>query len=331
MKALLVGICCISYLGLWGQYAPQAGLAGSDALSAGSGAFVGWATGCSIYRGYMNIADTALGLASAGDSSMATGPADDYTVSLGDSGVAVLTFAHPIYNGPGPDFAVYENAFLNPANDSQAFLELGFVEVSSDGIHYTRFPATSLTQDSVQATNDTYLYANSLHNLAGNYIAMWGTPFDLEELAGTEGLDINRITHVRVVDAIGAISGHSSHDSAGRVVNDPWPTPYPSCGFDLDAVGVLHELNVAVGQLQGNLSVRAWPNPAADELSIAIPATLVDGVTATITSLTCSPLQAWTLMPGIHRLPVAAYPAGMYYLTIRDTNGNQWVEKICKY
>jgi hypothetical protein len=39
---------------------------------------------------------------------------DGSIVSLGDSGIAIATFAHPIYNGSGPDFAVFENGFQKP-------------------------------------------------------------------------------------------------------------------------------------------------------------------------------------------------------------------------
>jgi hypothetical protein len=252
-------------------------------------------------------------------------------VSLGDSGVAVLTFAHPIYNGTGPDFAVFENGFLNPSNDSQAFLELGFVEVSSDGVNYTRFPATSLTDDNVQITNDSYMYANLLHNLAGSYIAMYGTPFDLEELAGTPGLDINNITHVRIVDVIGDISGHSTHDSAGRVVNDPWPTPYPSCGFDLDAVGVIHEVGAnSVQQLSNEVTVSVFPNPATDVLIVRVKGPQPEGLQGTLTSIAGNVLQQYTLSGNDNVLPVAQYPAGMYYLVLCDANGNKWVEKVTK-
>ena len=313
------------------QYAPQAGLPGSTAISATSSVFVGWATQCTVYRGLMNIADPALGYASAGDSSLAIGPADDYTVSLGDSGVAVLTFAHPIYNGEGPDFAVFENGFVDGANDSEAFLELGFVEVSSDGIHYTRFPANSLTQNKVQLNNDSYIYANDLHNLAGSYIAMYGTPFDLAELEGMPGVDINNITHVRIIDVIGDINGHSTYDSAGRVVNDPWPTPYPSCGFDLDAVGVINEAGASgVQRPVPNVTIHTFPNPVADELTVAIPGTRPDGMTATLTSITGNILQQCPLPQEYNILNMAHYPAGMYYLTLCDTNGNKWVRKITK-
>jgi len=313
------------------QYAPQAGLSGSTAISGSSSVFVAWATQCSIYRGLMNIADPSLGYASAGDSSLAIGPADNYTVSLGDSGVAVLTFAHPIYNGEGPDFAVFENGFLNPSNDSQAFLELGFVEVSSDGVNYTRFPASSLTQDNIQITNDSYLYANNLHNLAGSYIALYGTPFDLEELAGTPGLDINNITHVRIVDVIGDISGHSTYDNLGRAVNDPWPTPFPSCGFDLDAVGVINETGeTSVKSLADNITVSVFPNPVTDKLIVSVKGQLPKGLTGSLTSIIGNVLQQCTLPGNDNVLSMEQFPTGMYYLTIYDANGNKWVEKVTK-
>ncbi len=134
---------------VYGQFAPVVGLPGTTAIKGDSSCFVEWATGCTVQRGPVNIADTALGYASAGVDSDALGPADDYTVSLGDGGIATLTFKYPIYNGDGFDFAVFENGFMT--NDSNlAFLELGFVEVSSDGVHFFRFPSVSNIEDTVQ-------------------------------------------------------------------------------------------------------------------------------------------------------------------------------------
>ncbi len=49
------------------------------------------------------------------------------------------SFGFPLWNGPGPDFAVFENAFTDE------FLELALVAVSSDGINYFEFPAISLS------------------------------------------------------------------------------------------------------------------------------------------------------------------------------------------
>jgi hypothetical protein len=312
------------------QYPPQAGLPGSTAISATSGQFVAWATQCIVQRGYRNIAIPDSGYASLGDSSLATGPADDNVVSLGDSGVAILTFSNPIIDGPGADFAVFENGFIDGANPALAFLELGFVEVSSDGINYYRFPATSLTQDTVQIGNGNYMDASKLNNLAGKYIARYGTPFDLQELSGTGGLDINNITHVRIIDVVGSIGAHASHDSAGRVINDPYPTPFASCGFDLDAVGVIHQSGTGVVSVADDVSVNTYPNPASDDVVISIKGVLPEGLSATLGTITGYKLQEFPLLQNVNTITIRQYPAGMYYLTLRDANGNKWVEKLIK-
>ncbi len=312
------------------QYAPQAGLAGSTAISATSGRFAAWASGCTVQRGFMDIANPSLGYASDGDSSLATGPADYNAVSLGDSGVADLTFTHPIFNGPGPDFAVFENGFRNTTDSTLAFLELGFIEVSSDGIHYFRFPASSLTQTQVQLGNNSYIDAANLNNLAGKYIAMYGTPFDLDDLAGISGLDVNNITHVRIIDVVGSVGSHSCYDSAGRMVNDPYPTPYPSCGFDLDAVGVINELYESVKQLQDNISVSVYPNPAVEKIIVSVKTPLPLPISATLTSISGSMLQQCVLTESTNEVLIGQYPSGMYFLTLCDVNGNKWVEKITK-
>jgi Secretion system C-terminal sorting domain len=309
------------------QYAPQAGLAGTTAISATSSQFVGWATGCTVQRGYMNIADPSLGYASAGDSSFATGVPDAYIVSLGDSGTAVLTFAHPIIDGPGADFAVFENGFINTADPSQAFLELAFVEVSSDGVNFFRFPATSLTPVDIQIGNGNYIDASKLNNLAGKYIGMYGTPFDLSELAGTAGLDVNHVTHVRLVDVVGSIGGHASRDHNGNVINEPYPTPFASCGFDLDAVGVINADHVGLSSIPAAVSVKVYPNPATDRITVSLKS---PGVSATLSTITGTVLQEMSLTQTINTIAIEQYPAGMYYLVLRDNNGNKWVQVVTK-
>jgi len=317
--------CCVH-----AQYAPQVGLAGSTGIIGSSSQFVGWATHCTVQRGYLDIANPSLGYASLGDSSLALGPADVNVVSLGDSGVAVLTFLHPIVDEPGPDFAVFENGFLNTANDSEAFLELAFVEVSSDGVNYFRFPAASLTQTNVQIGNDQYINACGLNNLAGKYIAMYGTPFDLQELSGTPGLDINNVTHVRIVDVVGSIGAHASHDNTGRIINDPYPTPFPSCGFDLDAVGVIHQSGTGVQQLTENIAVNVYPNPAIDKIVVSVKNNLHENMTVSLTNITGNVLQQCPLSQATNVISIEQYPAGLYYLVLRDANGTKWVEKVIK-
>ncbi len=312
------------------QYTPQAGLPGSDAIAKTSIAISGWATGCHIRRGLQQMGNSAGGYAQSGDSSLALGSADGSLVSLGDSGIATLTFAAPVINGPGPDFAVFENGFANPDNAEEAFLELAFVEVSSDGVNFFRFPATSLTPLNSQLSSVAglnYMNARHLHNLAGKYIAGFGTPFDLQELAGTAGLDIARITHIRIVDVIGDISTYKNFDAGGRIINDPYPTAFPTGGFDLDAVAVLNSAATGIGNTETKLLVMAWPNPATDKLYITAG-------TTTRLSVELSDVTGRSVfrqaMNGNGEISMSSFPAGMYYLSAQDENGEKWKGKIYK-
>lgn len=239
-----------------GPYPPAAGQDGSTAIPMPSdpndnSVFVGWATAAVIDRGWVKISDSSLGYASHGSPQNVLGPAQGQdtagVLSLGDAGSAVVTFENPVTNGPGYDFAVFENGFApNPSEPNLMFLELAFVEVSSDGIHYERFEAVSLTQSQTQvppfgftSTTDT----TDIHNFAGKYRRGFGVPFDLDEIKDANSLvDVTEITHIRVVDVVGTLqSEYSRIDSLGNVINDPWPTDFSTGGFDLDAVGVIHE------------------------------------------------------------------------------------------
>jgi hypothetical protein len=246
------------------QFAPATNVAGTTAIAKDSSAFVAWATGCIIQRGYMDIAVPDSGYANVGSSSSAIGMAgQNGIVSLGDSGVATLTFQNPIYNGDGSDFAVFENGFYTQS--PLAFLEFAFVEVSSDGNNFFRFPVTSNIQDTTQVPM-TGVDCSLVNNLAGKYVSGFGTPFDLEELKNEVGLDVNNITHVRLIDAVGSINNqYATHDQFGQKINDPYPTPFTSSGFDLDAVGVIHQVNTtAVEELQvTGYELRVYPNPSS--------------------------------------------------------------------
>ena len=248
MKALLLSLCaaaCGLASAVAGPYAPPAGQAGSTAISADSSSFHGWATGVvELTRGPQDISDPASDLASFGSGDDALGKSDatisnpNPVVSLGDGGHITLSFATPITNGPGADFAVFENGFADN------FLELAFVEVSSDGTNFFRFPSHSLTSTATQVASFGTLDTTNIDGLAGKYRASFGTPFDLSLLANVSSLlDINNITEVRIVDVVGSIDpAFGTKDSDGNLINDPWPTGFPSGGFDLDAVGVLNQV-----------------------------------------------------------------------------------------
>ena len=245
------------------QFAPPFGHEGNTAMYKDSSAFVAWANKCNIIRGFQDISNQSLGYTNVGDSSFAIGQAGtNGVVSLGDGGVAILEFSSPIMDGNGPDFAVFENGFDN------LFLELAFVEVSSDGIHFFRFPAISNTDTTIQTDGFGLTDASKLHNLAGKYRAEYGTPFDLYDLTNDALLNKQAITHVKVIDVVGSIQNqYCSRDVNNHKINDPWPTGWGNGGFDLDAVGVIHQQTVGIDELELR-TISVYPNPATNVLYV---------------------------------------------------------------
>ena len=231
---------------LWAQFAPAQDQPGTTAMHADSSAFVAWATGCVAEPGPMNITNPGAGNAGTGwpASNVIGYPEGTMGVTcLGDGGMATVTFRSPICNREGPDFAVFENGFENAQAPGYWFLELGFVEVSSDGENFFRFPAYSNTQTETQLGGMGCIDPSQIHNLASKYGAMYGTPFDLDEVPDDPLLDKEHITHVRIVDVVGCIDPeYATYDCQGHPVNDPWPTAFASGGMDLDAVGVIHDI-----------------------------------------------------------------------------------------
>lgn len=224
-----------------GPFAPAAGMEGSTAIPYDYAGIVGWATGVhELVRGPVDISDAFSVAASWGVEADVLGVADAQddslpVLSLGDGGAVTLTFARPVGNGPGPDFAVFENGFVN------TFIELAYVEVSSNGVDFFRFASVSLTPATAQTGSFGHLDPTNIHNLAGKYRRGFGTPFDLAEMALRDGLDVNGVTHVRIIDVVGSVApAYRRLDSLGNPINDQWPTNFETGGFDLDAVAVLN-------------------------------------------------------------------------------------------
>jgi len=305
------------------QFPPPAGQPGSTAIFKDSSVFVGWATGCKVQRGYIKISDTSFtylgdNKANYGAEGSALGKADDAPVSLGDGGVAVVTFDKPVTNGPGYDFAVFENGL----NDS--FLELAFVEVSSDGVNFFRFPSVSNTQTTKQVPTFDTLDATKIDNLAGKYRVQFGTPFELDALSGIPGLDIYRVTHIKIIDVVGCIQpAFATYDSKENIINDPWPTPFNTSGFDLDAVGVLHFTYSTEDQ-----SVFLFPNPVADNVTINIlSGTLFDLVIHDVSGKTVWKKER---VKNNSTLDLGFLSDGIYLCTFTLENGNTEVRKIIR-
>jgi hypothetical protein len=221
--------------------------------------FVGFATG---FQDYLPAPGVVPGFSNP---VRALGPVTarfDDVVSLGelfpdqlDAGAApgqiTLTFDSIIRNGLGADFAVFENAFEFAGGTSA---ELAYVEVSTNGINFARFPSISLTPEPVGSFG--VVDPTNIFNLAGKHVNnvfvdettgevisdSFGTPFDLENLNNdplvTSGLlNLNQINFVRFVD----IPGRGDFlDAFGNPIFDPYPTSPGGGGFDLEAVGVIN-------------------------------------------------------------------------------------------
>lgn len=304
------------------QYAPPAGIPGSTAIHKDSSVFRAWVKSAEIYRASVDISDPTSPLAGVGDSSSCVGKSNGQLVSLGDGGEAILIFDLPVFDGPSWDFAVFENSFLND------FLELAFVEVSSDGQNFYRFPASSLTQDSIQVGSFGTLDARKINNLAGKYEAGYGTPFDLAEMAGIPGLDIQNISHIKIIDVIGSINPlYGSRDSSGNYVNDPWPTPFPSSGFDLESLGVIHSKGFSIDEFP--LKLTLYPNPSTNFLTIE-NTDLREG----LTSIQFYNLQGNLLLKRslsefirTQKIDISLLKSGIYFVVIRKKE-NVFTQKI---
>ncbi|NDV63265.1 hypothetical protein G0Q06_12435 [Puniceicoccales bacterium CK1056] len=233
-------------------YAPAAGQEGSTAIPFDDPEFTGWANAVVSVNFGSDVGDEYKNPAAA------LGPARESAqdvLVLGRGGSVTLEFVPGIADQDGWDFAVFENAFRD------AFLELAYVEVSSDGVHFVRFPNYSLTADPVGAFGD--VQATFIEGFGGKYRAGWGTPFDLSILAEAHAsalageqlfsgeftnallqnyphLDPSQVKYVRIIDVVG---DGSNPDCEGFAVYDPYPTIITS-GFDLDAVGVLNPASI---------------------------------------------------------------------------------------
>ena len=309
---LLISNCCFSQ-----SFEPLPGENGSIAIHKDSSLFIDWAENVVINRGPMYIENISLGNADFGLESDGIGIADGIVVSLGDGGTAVTTFTNLVLNGPGYDFAIFENGYTDD------YLELAFVEVSSDGLNYFRFDAVSETSTDIQKGNADFIDCRFVNNLAGKYRVNYGTPFDLEELSGIPELDINAISHIKLIDVVGSINPlYGSFDSEGTIVNDPYPTPFSSSGFDLDAIGIIHS-TLALNENSFIKSV-VYPNPSTGLFQIDsefIGLFLVTNIQGKI-------IAEGALLNNLE-LDISQFDNGLYYLNI-ISKGNKKQIKLYK-
>lgn len=247
--------------------------------------FLGWADTVEAYEEGSNVSGgwlfsgNALGPVTGlvGDA-VSLGDLTETDLALGKPpGFLIVSFARPIYDAPGADIVVFENGFLAGYQSpelgivlGEMFAEVAYVEVSSDGETFLRFPSISRTPNFIGRHGT--LQPRNLYNLLGkhsnSYGRSWGTPFDLAELRGLPGtesggaVDLDNIRYVRIVDVPG--SGDFV-DSLGNPIYDAWVTQ-GSAGVDVEAVGAISQPHDYADWLAQQNTPKPADDPAAFRL-----------------------------------------------------------------
>lgn len=327
MKKILV------IVGMWmlsvtavaqGPFAPAADSVGTTAIHKDSSMVAGWVQSCTVVRGRQHIANSSTPLADVGTEESVYGAPDGDVLSLGDGGSVIISLIYPIINHPSFDFAIFENGFADQGNGGH-FLELAFVEVSSDGVNFFRFPNQSLTQTAIQTNPFGYTDARDLYNLAGKYRAQFGTPFDLAEMDTVVGLDIMAITHIKIIDVVGSIdSSYASYDSYGRIINDPYPTSFGSGGFDLDAVAIVDASFTTSVKSMIPTERSVYPNPATNWIKVS-----GDDEISQVLIRDMQGRQVYVAENTNSEITISFLPKGMYLVEF-SVKGERFIQKVMK-
>ncbi|MDP9174632.1 MAG: PEP-CTERM sorting domain-containing protein [Planctomycetota bacterium] len=225
---------------------------------------VGHVAGAGQPAAFSNPALALGGPRGAGDTQ---GGLDVYKLGLGNTagtvGTLTLGFSLPgdprvIRNLPGPDFTVFSNQFYVSGDPTQAYANLLFVQVSSDGANFAQFPVVSNTSSPVGpygAINPANVsgfagvhpvYANVDTNNISPFdpSVSGGDSFDLSALSNlpivkSNVVDLNNIQYVRIIDVPG---DGTLLDSGNNPIYDP--TGPGNTGGTVDAVAIIHGIDL---------------------------------------------------------------------------------------
>lgn len=199
-------------------------------------------------NGNVNYADPTRALGGPRGGGFNSGSLD--MVVLGVGGSLTLGFDVTISDGPGADLTVSENGF---ATAGGVFAEVAFVEVSTDGLNFARFPTRyagpagplpPFGSSPMGTFGGLCGGLPVLANVLGNSldpldpVVSGGDSFDLAELAGDPlvqaGLvDLAQVHYVRIVDLVEG----QNVDSFGASI---WDHGGATGSADIDAVSVIH-------------------------------------------------------------------------------------------
>lgn len=244
--AFTMAVCLSPAMALAGIYSGPSDTSNAvdPAIPSSSPLFTEWASAIDSSRTHF-APRGALTISNTGVNSL--GDLDATEIGQGVSpGYLTVTFPHGVRNGVGADFAVFENGFAF-GSPNGLFAEFAYVEVSTDGTNFARFPSISTNVAPVQGSGAFAGFdVSNVFNLAGKHASGFGTPFDLSQLVSDpqviSGLvDLANIQFVKLVD----IPGNGAFkDSLGNGILDNWLTT-GSGGFDFQlptgkGVGVLN-------------------------------------------------------------------------------------------
>ena len=203
--------------------------------------------------------------------------------SLGLGGSILLGLRRAvIVDLPGPDFTVFENAFMFGA---RTFAEPARVEVSRDGIAWHAFPFDSLTLRGCAGVTPTTGLNAFDPEVSG------GDAFDL----ATIGID--SVRWIRITDVTRIVLDNRSH---------PFYDPTLS-GFDLDAIIAVHTVPMAFEQ-------RIEHNALDNTLTLDV----VHQATISIYDMRGAVIHQEVLAPGIHYVDMHIVPRGAVLAVIDD-------------
>lgn len=135
--------------------------------------------------------------------------------SIGLGGTIIVGFKnYLIVDGDGPDFTIFENAFINPVT-KKVFAEPAIVSVSEDGIYYYDFPYDPITLKGCAGITPTNGKENPFNPLKSG-----GDKFDLATIG------LSRVKYIRIKDICQEILDNPNHPFFDPIIS----------GFDLDAV-----------------------------------------------------------------------------------------------
>lgn len=142
-----------------------------------------------------------------------------HVLSLGKGGRITLEFVdNEVFDGEGPDFIVFENAFLKAPGDDpgNGFFELAKVEVSADGKEWKEFKFDFLTRKGCAGHHPVLANPDENDISPIDPEKAGGDPFDLKDVG------LATVRFVRITDLDNATGDKGT------------------AGFDLDAVAAVH-------------------------------------------------------------------------------------------